>query len=291
VATTIAYDQPVKDLIDELDATGHVTHTQHRKTHVTLHHNGARLSHEGVLAVWQVRPASAHFDVDAPGAVAQYVRVNEYAWATGSTEGNQRSISIEMCNETLGPEWKVGDATWRSAARLAGWLFARVIGTRPTRETLVVHKYWSATTCAGPYVDGVYNDILWFAQQAYDSYAAGQIPDGGDEVSKQEVIDGLREFYRNFGGEARSATVSHPEPVKPEQVDAEGNPVTTSIELEARWNAHNVAQTLERLDRIEERIERLQTGTGYTLAELAKAINDDRDKRERDGDAKTGPVS
>lgn len=167
--TTIAYDLPVKDLIAGLDATEHVTHAQYRKTHVTLHHNGGRLSHEGVLSVWQTREASAHFDCDAAGAVAQYVRVNEYAWATGSTVGNQRSISIEMCNETLGPQWRVGEATWRSAARLAGWLFLRVIGSRPTRDTLVPHKYWSSTDCPGPYTDQVYEQMLAIAQNYYDT--------------------------------------------------------------------------------------------------------------------------
>lgn len=171
---TIAYDYPIADFISRLDATGHVSHTQHRKTKVTLHHNGGRLSHEGVLSVWQVRPASAHFNVDGPGNAAQFVRVNEYAWATGSTVGNQESISIEMCNQTLGPDWVVGEQTWRGAARLAGWLFARVIGTRPTSATLVRHKWWSSTDCAGPYIDRMYSQILLLAQQHYDRFVSGQ---------------------------------------------------------------------------------------------------------------------
>lgn len=171
--TTIAYDLPMRDFIAGLDRTRHVTHTQHRKTRVTLHHNGGRLSHEGVLSVWQVRPASAHFNIDAAGTAAQYVRVNEYAWATGSTPGNQQSISIEMCNQTLGPDWVVSETTWRSAARLAGWLFARVIGTRPTHDTLVRHKYWSATACAGPYIDRVYDQVLLAAQQSFDRIVHG----------------------------------------------------------------------------------------------------------------------
>lgn len=169
----IAYDKPVKDLIAGLNATGHVTHNKHRKDMVTLHHNGGRLSHEGVLNVWKTRPASAHFDVDGKGAVAQYVNVNEYAWATGSTNGNQRSISIEMANATLGPNWTVANATWQSAARLAGWLFARVIGTRPTKSNLVVHHHWKATLCAGPFIDAYYGKILAAAQSAYDSFVKG----------------------------------------------------------------------------------------------------------------------
>jgi len=174
VTTTIAYDLPVKNLIAGLNATGHVSHVEHRKTHVTIHHNGGRLSHEGVLEVWKVRPASAHFDIDALGDCAQYVRAVEYAWSCGSTEGNQKSISIEMANQTLAPDWLVPQITWTRAARLAGWLFARVIGARPTRDTLVVHKRWSSTACAGPHIDRQYELMLTIAQDTYDSIVSPQ---------------------------------------------------------------------------------------------------------------------
>lgn len=199
--TTIAYDRKVHDFIAALDATGHVTHTKHRKTKVTLHHNGGRLSLQGILEVWKIRPASAHFQVDGNGATGQYVRVNEYAWSTGTTVGNQESISIEMANSSLGPDWNVATVTWAEAARLAGWLFARVIGERPTRETLVVHKRWKPTICAGPYIDGVYDRILQIAQQSYDYFKGGQstqptVPSAPMQTGKSigdlaaEVIDG-----------------------------------------------------------------------------------------------------
>lgn len=168
--TVIAYDKPVKDLIDELSATGHVTHTAYTKKSVTLHHNAGRLSHEGVLKVWQTRPASAHFDVDAVGAVAQYVKVNEYAWATGNTTGNRESISIEMANSTLSPEWGVSETTWKSACRLAGWLFAKVVKARPSASNFFYHHHWYATACAGPYMDKVYSQALAEAQRWYDYF-------------------------------------------------------------------------------------------------------------------------
>lgn len=255
MGATIAYDLPVRDFIDELDETGHVTHTQHRKSIVTLHHNGGRLSHEGVLSVWQVRPASAHFNVDRPGTLAQFVRIAEYAWATGTTEGNQRSISIEMCNETVGPEWKVAETTWRAAARLAGWIFARVIGARPTRDTLVVHKYWSATTCAGPWIDAVYDHILWFAQQGYDAFASGRTPEEGDGVSVEDAKTALRELVRdtNFMGEWRGQTISHQELVIPGETDPDtGGPATTSVQAEAQNNRNNFRRVYEALDGIKE---------------------------------------
>jgi hypothetical protein len=168
--TTITYDQPVKDLIAGLSATGHVNHTSYKKTMVTLHHNAGVLSHEQVLATWQTREASAHFDVDRAGAVAQYVKVDEYAWACGNTWGNETSISIEMSNSATGGNWPVSETTWRAAARLAGWLFAHVIGTRPNASNLVPHHHWYSTSCAGPYMDSVFPSAIAAAQAAYDSF-------------------------------------------------------------------------------------------------------------------------
>lgn len=176
MTATIPYDLPVKNLIDELSATGHVTHTSYAKTGVTFHHNGGRLSHEGCLRVWTYRAASAHFDVDKYGDVAQYVKALEYAWSCANTTGNQRTISIEMCNETLGPDWLVSETTWKSAARLAGWLFARVIKTAPSSKNIFFHHNWYPTACAGPYMDKVKADLIREVQRWYDHYTGSTQP-------------------------------------------------------------------------------------------------------------------
>jgi hypothetical protein len=104
------------------------------------------------------------------------VKVNEYAWAVGNTAGNQTTISIEMANETVAPEWKVSDVTWKSAARLAGWLFAKVIGVRPTKDNVFYHHHWSETACAGPYMDKLYAQLLAETQKAYDYFKGASTP-------------------------------------------------------------------------------------------------------------------
>lgn len=166
--TTIDYDKPVEDLIAALSATGHVTHTSYKKTSVTLHHNGGvNVSHAQILATWKSRPASAHFDVDAQGSVAQYVKVDEYAWAVGSTSGNQSTISIEQTNSTGAPTWDVSETTWKAAARLAAWLFVHVIGAAPSSSNLFPHQHWSATDCPGPYIMKNFPLILAEVQTQY----------------------------------------------------------------------------------------------------------------------------
>jgi hypothetical protein len=167
---TINYDKTVADFIAALSATNHVTHTKFKKTSVTFHHNGGNLTHAGVLSVWKTRPASAHFDVDAHGRVAQYVQVQEYAWAVGNRAGNESTISIEMANETFAPDWEVAEVTWKEAARLAGWLFAKVIKTAPTKDNVHYHHDWSATACPGPFMDSIRSKVLAEVKKQYKHF-------------------------------------------------------------------------------------------------------------------------
>ena len=261
MGTTIAYDLPVLDLIDELSETGHVTHTQHRKSKVTLHHNGGRLSHGGVLSVWQVRPASAHFNIDAAGTCAQFVRVAEYAWATGSTPGNQESISIEMCNETVSPDWRVSETTWRGAARLAGWLFARVIGERPNSSNLVPHGYWSATSCPGPYINGNWNAVLTATQQWYDRFVNG----GADDM---ELTDRMTNAW------GTNPTI--------EQVYAAIDYRTWAIETKVDAMANVLAQVAERDENVElspDQFNALRTDVRQLGEDLKRQVDEQLDEK------------
>lgn len=212
MTATIAYDKPVRNLIDQLSATGHVSHTAYKKKSVTFHHNAGRLTHDGVLQVWKTRPASAHFDVDGKGNVAQYVKVNEYAWAAGNLKGNQESIHIEHANSSLSPDWAVADVTWQSGARLAGWLHWKVIGSRPTKDTLLFHSHWSSTACAGPYMKKIYARILKASQVAYDEFkkASTKKPttpsSSGSSTPKKSVDEVAKDVIAGKYGEGSERT-------------------------------------------------------------------------------------
>jgi hypothetical protein len=195
-AAPIKYDLPIANFIAGLDATGHVTHRNYTKKSVTFHHNGGRLSLAGILEVWKTRPASAHFQSDAAGRIGQYVGVYEYAWATGNTQGNIESISIEMADKTLAPDWIVDPVTWRAAARLAGWLFANVIKAIPTRNNVFVHHHWKSTDCAGPYIDRIFNDLLLEVQAWYKIFTTPKSPvtTGGTLEDIMALYDSAADF-------------------------------------------------------------------------------------------------
>jgi hypothetical protein len=177
----INYDKPVADFIAGLNATEHVghsgypTHQKFKKTSVTIHHNGGNLTLPGILQVWKVRPASAHFQVDVKGNVGQYVEVDEYAWAVGNVFGNESSISIETADESLNP-YAPSAATFAEAGRLAGWLFAHVIGERPSSANMFPHNHWSSTDCPGPYILGHFSELIGVAQNWYDHFKSSPSP-------------------------------------------------------------------------------------------------------------------
>jgi hypothetical protein len=172
MTNTIAYDKPVANFIDQMSATGHVTLSpNYKKTSVTIHHNAGINTFQQILDGWKTQPSSAHFDVDAEGDVAQYVETDKYAWAVGSTAGNQSSISIEQCNSGIGGNWPVSETTWKASARLAAWLFVHEIGEPPTSSNLHPHHYWSATACPGPYMDGIWSEYLAEVQAQYAVFA------------------------------------------------------------------------------------------------------------------------
>jgi hypothetical protein len=223
---TIHYDENVADFIAALSKTGHVTHTQYKKTSVTFHHNGGNLTHAGVLAVWRTRPASAHFDVDAQGRVAQYVHVKEYAWAVGNRGGNESTISIEMADKTFAPKWEVAEETWKSAARLAGWLFAHEIKANPTKNNVHYHHDWSATACPGPYMDSIRAELLaeiqkWYAHFTENPSSPHPTTPEPPKKSYAEVArDVIAGDYGNDPGRSKKLKA---EGYDPEAVQAEVN--------------------------------------------------------------------
>lgn len=219
----ISYDKPIVDLVDALSATGHVTHQVFSKTGVTFHHNGGvRASHQDVLNTWKTRKASAHFDVDADGRIAQYVKYDEFAWSTGDEVGNEDTISIEMADISGDPKWEVSANTMNEACRLAAWLFVHVIGAPPSAANVFMHKHWTSTDCPGPFIDNNFHNIILETQKQYDIFrgATPRPPVDTRKSINQIASEVIRGDWGN--GEARVNSLRH-EGYDPVAVQAEVN--------------------------------------------------------------------
>jgi len=278
---TIAYDKPVSDFITALSATGHVTHTKYKKTSVTFHHNGGNLTHAGCLAVWKVRPASAHFDVDAHGRIAQYVHVKEYAWAVGNLGGNESSISIEMADHTMGPHWEVSEVTWKEAARLAGWLFAHVIKAKPSKSNVHYHRDWSSTECPGPYMNSIRAELLAEVQKWYAHFTddeKGSSP-SSPHPSTPKTTKSYTEVARDViagkygNGDVRIAKLKNAG-YDPKTVQAEVNRLLSGTTRPARKSINEIAHEVikGKWGNGMDRVERL-TKAGYNSNTVQREVN------------------
>lgn len=148
---------------------------------VVVHHmtitglDGATNALTACYKVWQDRQASAHYGVQGQ-QIRQYVWDKDYAWATGSTQGNLHGISIEHTNTTREPNWLVSTLTWKTGAKLAAAIHVKYKLGRPVKDkTIRKHSSFTSTACPGPYLgratkagDGPWDLYVKEAQRQYD---------------------------------------------------------------------------------------------------------------------------
>lgn len=198
---TIKYDLPIRNLIEDVNAAGHVTHKKCKKTSVTLHGNGANLTLEGAVSTWRSRGVSAQFDIDISGNIAQGVVVDEYSWSVGPHVGNETSIHIDLANRTGSPRFEFTEVTLRAAARLIGWLFVHVIDDHPSRDNVLMHDYWSRVNCPGPFLVSIFDEFLGEIQGWYENYRAEQrVPVTFDQRTETtEVVEQINGIQKLLG--------------------------------------------------------------------------------------------
>lgn len=96
--------------------------------------------------------ASANYILYSTGELVGQVPEEYRAWTSGSWEADSWSITIEIQNSSLGPDWLISDAAlaklillWADVGKRYGW------GTI-NRDRLRGHREFAATACPGPYV-------------------------------------------------------------------------------------------------------------------------------------------
>lgn len=126
----------------------------------TIHHAGVVAPAENVAKNFQnpAREASSNYVIGGDGSIIMCVPEEFRAW-TSSNEGNDtQAITVEICNSTGAPEWKVSDAALEAVINLGVDICQRYglpgfTWTGDKNGTLTIHKMFIATVCPGPYLE------------------------------------------------------------------------------------------------------------------------------------------
>lgn len=108
-------------------------------------------------SVFDNRQASAHYGVNG-NTIGQYVDESDTAWHCGNFSWNQKSIGIELANDSGSKgNWHVSDATINTAIKLIADICRRnnityLSFTGNMNGNLCMHKWVCSTSCPGPYL-------------------------------------------------------------------------------------------------------------------------------------------
>ena len=125
---------------------------------IFVHHMAGVLTAKQCGNVFKSRPASAHYGIGSDGKIGQYVKEEDTAWHCASKSYNQRSIGIELSNDTGAKGgWHVADKTIAKCVDLIVDICKRngikkINYTGDLKGNLCMHRWTASTSCPGPYL-------------------------------------------------------------------------------------------------------------------------------------------
>lgn len=126
---------------------------------ITIHHTAGVLSLYtlGKIFANSDRNASSNYGIDVYGKVGMYVEEKDRAWTSSSWANDNRAVTIEVSNSSLGGEWPVSDKSYQALIKLCVDIckrngIKRLNYTGDSSGNLTEHRYFGATLCPGPYL-------------------------------------------------------------------------------------------------------------------------------------------
>ena len=127
---------------------------------ITIHHMAGILTVEqcGEVFAPASREASSNYAIDNNLRVGCYVDEKDRSWASSSPINDHQAITIELANDKIGGNWHVADAVIEKCIDLCTDICLRndiksLNFTGDTSGNLTMHKWFTSTTCPGPYLE------------------------------------------------------------------------------------------------------------------------------------------
>lgn len=150
---------------------------------ITLHHMAGNLTVEQCGAVFASgsRQASSNYGIGTDGRVGLYVDEANRSWCSSSDANDHRAVTIEVANDEIGGNWHVSDTALAKLIDLCVDIcrrngIAKLNYTGDAAGNLTMHKWFAATSCPGPYLEGKFSYI---AQQVNGKLGAASVPTTG----------------------------------------------------------------------------------------------------------------
>lgn len=121
------------------------------------------------------RQASSNYGIGYDGDIALYVDEKDAAWTSSNYDNDNRAVTIEVANSTGGPYWEISKKSYKALIELVTdickrndktkiiWFGdkAKTLNYKPKEHEMImtVHRWFSATTCPGPYLYSKMDDI------------------------------------------------------------------------------------------------------------------------------------
>lgn len=126
---------------------------------ITIHHMAGNLTVEQCGAVFAPtsRKASSNYGIGTDGRIGMYVEEKDRAWTSSSPDNDNQAVTIEVANNTLGPNWTASDKAMASLIDLCVDIckrngIQRLNFTGDKTGNLTMHCYFKSTLCPGPYL-------------------------------------------------------------------------------------------------------------------------------------------
>ena len=113
---------------------------------ITIHHMAGNLT---VVFAPTSRKASSNYGIGTDGRIGMYVEEKDRAWTSSSPDNDNQAVTIEVANNTLGPNWTVSDKAMASLIDLCVDICKR---NGIQRLNFTMHCYFKSTLCPGPYL-------------------------------------------------------------------------------------------------------------------------------------------
>lgn len=127
---------------------------------ITIHHMAGNLSVEtcGNVFASPSRQASSNYGIDSNARVGMYVEEANRSFASSNRANDQKAVTIEVANDEIGGNWHVSDKALAKLIDLCVDICQRngiekLNYTGDASGNLTMHKWFTATTCPGPYLE------------------------------------------------------------------------------------------------------------------------------------------